>query len=160
GGAAAPVDVERGEHLRMLVEAQEDQRPQTEHERRERTTLRLQALEVCARVVGGQVAEPPRAPHDERRRPVEQAEPYGECDAHRRREVRKELLDRAQYVVVDRLIEAVAPRANGRDGGAEDAQRPGGNAAGGVRGGRRGHGAPEASRNAPDIATASSVVRA
>src|SRR5437763_9991435 len=66
-GAAGPVDVERREHVGMLVEREEDERPEPEEERGTQPARVLEACEVRARLVRGHAGEAAPAAREERR---------------------------------------------------------------------------------------------
>src|SRR5690242_17278646 len=123
-GPTGPVDAERREHARVLVEGEEDERAEAHQQRGAEAACVLEAREVARGRVGRHRAEAGPAAREERRPELDETETGRQPEAERPREEGEEALDVAEDVVVDRLVEAVAARPDGGDRGAEDA--PGG----------------------------------
>src|SRR5690242_6558884 len=125
-GAAGPVDVERREHVGMLVEGEEDERPEPEEQRRPQPAGVLEAREVGARLVRGHAREARESSCEQRWAELDQPEPGRQSDAQRPGKEGQERLDLAQHVVVHGLIESVPARPDRGDDGTQDAGARGG----------------------------------
>jgi len=105
----------------VLVEGEKGKRPQPEHERAEEATRLREPGEVALRLVERHAAEAAPAAGEQRGAELEEPEPEREGAPHRAREMGEEGCDLGEHVVVERLVEALAPRADGGDGGTQRA---------------------------------------
>ncbi len=135
--ATLPVDAHVGQHRGMLVEGEEDERAEAEHQGGARAAGAMELLQVGSRRVGRHGAEAHEPPGEHGRTVLEQAETDREREAHRGREMREESLHLRQHLVVDGLVESAPARPDGGDGGAQDAIGAAGRHRGGLRERRR-----------------------
>jgi hypothetical protein len=105
----------------VLIEGEKGECPQPEHERAQEPARLLEPGEIALRLVERHAAEAAPAAGDQWGAELEEPEPEREGAPHRPGEMGEEGGDLGEHVIVERLVEAFAARADGGDGGAQRA---------------------------------------